>query len=80
MDNIETLNYKLIMDNTLSELVEKTRCQCCGEVLDGHWWNNGSEIAKPSYMALEFCSFLCEKSYSDPWGYQHEEYNYTTKF
>jgi hypothetical protein len=81
MNTTISLNYKLIMDNTLSELVERTRCQCCGNVLDGSWWNKHQiDTAKPSYMELEFCSFVCERTYSDPWGYQRKFYNRTTKF
>lgn len=79
-DRVE-MNYKTVMDEVLNQLINEVRCLCCGDVLDGHWWNRDAiDIAKPSYISLEYCSFVCERTYNNLWGFQREWYDHTTKF
>jgi len=74
-------DFRINMNNVLNQLVNEIRCQCCGNVLDGSWWGKHQvDTAKPSYIQLEFCSFVCERTYNDPWGYQRNFYDRTTKF
>ena len=81
MTNIVETPIKFIMDSVLDQLINTTRCLCCGNVLDGHWWNpDANELAKPSYISLEFCSFVCDREYESIWGYQRDAYDHTTKF
>ena len=68
------------MNKVLDQLVESCYCLSCGEILDGHIWNKGEQIAKPSYMRLNFCYFPCESDYERPFGFKRDGYDRTTKF
>ena len=64
MESLFNINHKTIMNRVLDELIMNTRCQYCDNVLDGSWWDkNKIEIAKPSFMELEYCSFVCEREF-----------------
>ena len=64
MESIINTDFKTMMNTVIDELQWITRCQFCNNVLDGSWWNKDHVgIAKPSYMELEYCSFVCEREY-----------------
>lgn len=77
-----TIEYFAIKlkNKLLDELMEKSHCLCCGEVLDGHIWQQGVNIAKPTFIKLEFCYFPCEREYETLNLFGRGNYNRTTKF
>jgi hypothetical protein len=79
---IQELENRIIRykNQVLDELMEKSHCLCCGEVLDGHiWYNEYNDIAKPTFMKLEFCYFPCENAYERIFECTRAIYNRKTK-
>ena len=74
-------NFNTKINSMLDELMEKTHCLCCGDLLNGDMWekNRGKYNAKPEYMKLEFCYFTCENEYNSITGIIRKNYNRKTK-
>jgi hypothetical protein len=69
-----------IKNQVLDELMDKSHCLCCGEVLDGHiWYKECVAIAKPTFMKLEFCYFNCEAAHERIFECIRPIYNRKTK-
>lgn len=79
---VQELDNRIIRNKNqvLDELMEKSHCLCCGEVLDGHiWFKEGQSTAKPTFMKLEFCYFNCEAAYERIFECTRACYNRKTK-
>jgi hypothetical protein len=69
-----------IKNQVLDELMDKSHCLCCGEVLDGHiWYKECIATAKPTFMKLEFCYFNCEAAHERIFECVRPIYNRKTK-
>ena len=78
---VQELNRIIRVKNmVLDELMEKSHCLCCGDLLDGHAWiKEGISLAKPTFMKLEFCYYNCETGYETIFECQRINYNRKTK-
>jgi hypothetical protein len=77
--DIDTRSLKF-KNQLLDELMERSHCLCCGEVLDGHiWYKEKVDTAKPTFMKLEFCYFNCEAAHERIFECIRPCYNRKTK-
>jgi hypothetical protein len=73
------MSAKNNMNMVLDELMNDCYCLSCGDILDGHTWNKGNLLAKPTFIKLQFCHFTCEREYEKLFGNNRSFYDRKTK-